>query len=207
MNYNTQLPKLVLPEYGRHIQEMINYCVNLPDKQERTRCAKAIVDLMAQLNPQLRDVSDYKHKLWDHLFIISDFKLDVDSPYPMPNRENLSKKPERLRYPKGKIKYKHYGRYVESLINKCLEHTNPQQREAFTEIIANIMKKNFLNWNRDSVNDEVVVDHLEELSHGQLKLKENTTLRSTQEILKSHRTNPATMNNHKKKHKKHKKHY
>jgi hypothetical protein len=211
MQYNTQLPQMVLPEHGRHIQTMIEYCCTLENRDERNKCAKSIVDIMGQLNPHLRDVTDFKHKLWDHLFIISDFKLDVDSPYPIPNREILTKKPERLPYPKGRIKYKHYGRYVESFINKCMNNNEPEQRQQFTEVIANMMKKNFLNWNRDSVNDEVVFDHLVILSEGQLKVKENTTLRSTNDILKTNRVNTNNHSNqnqkHKHKFKKHKKHF
>lgn len=214
MQYNTQLPLMVLPEYGRNIQTMIEYCCTIENREERNKCARAIVDVMGQLNPHLRDVTDFKHKLWDHLFIISNFNLEVDSPYPIPNREILTKKPERLPYPKGRIKYKHYGRYVESFIKKCMDNNEPEQRQQFTEVIANVMKKNFLNWNRDSVNDEVVFDHLVILSEGQLKVKENTTLKSTNEILKTHRTNNnsgggSNNNNNKNKHKfkKHKKHY
>ncbi|MCC7050526.1 MAG: DUF4290 domain-containing protein [Bacteroidia bacterium] len=210
MEYNTQLPQMIFPEYGRHVQKMVQHCISISNRDERNKCARSIIDLMGQLNPSLRDVADFKHKLWDHLFIIAEFKLDVDSPYPLPGKDILTKKPERLPYPSGRIKYKHYGHYVESLIKKCLEHESEEQRTAFTEVIANIMKKNFLNWNRDSVNDEVVVDHLENLSGGKLKLKENTTLRSTQEILKTHRVNNTSGggSTHKsKKFKKGKKHY
>ncbi len=108
MDYNTQLPRMIIPEYGRNIQNMINHCIKIEDKEERNRCARAIIQVMGQLNPHLRDVADFTHKLWDHLFIISDFKLDVDSPYPVPSPEKLDTKPELVTYPHGKIKYKHF---------------------------------------------------------------------------------------------------
>ena len=187
MEYNSQLPHLIMPEYGRHIQKMIDHCITIKDLEERNKCAKAIVDVMGQLNPHLRDFTDFKHKLWDHLFIISDFKLVVDSPYPIPEKSKFQEKPHPLPYPHKKIKYKHYGLSIEALIEKCINTEDPIQREEFTEVIANLMKKFFLTWNRDSVNDEVVLDHLGILSKGKLKLKENTNLRATQEILSRNR--------------------
>ena len=183
MEYNTQLSPLILPEYGRHIQKMVEFCCELKTKEDRNKCARAIIDVMGNLIPQLRDVADFKHKLWDHLFVISEFKLDVDSPYPIPVKEVYETKSERLQYPKKNIKYKHYGKSVELMVEKCINTTDDVQKEEFTEALANHMKKMFLTWNRDSVNDEVVFDHLEILSKGKLKLKENTNLRSTKDIL------------------------
>ena len=119
MEYNTQLDRLIIPEYGRNIQGMIEYCCTIEDRAERNICARAIIQIMGQLNPPLRDVADFNHKLWDHLFIISQFKLDVDSPYPMPNAEKLAEKPKLLEYPKGRIRYKHYGKTIEEIIKKA----------------------------------------------------------------------------------------
>lgn len=192
MEYNSQRPYMILPEHGRHTQKMVQHCMTIEDREERNKCARAIIDVMGQLNPHLRDVNDFKHKLWDHLFIISDFKLDVDSPYPIPERAMFEVKPEPLPYPQQNIKYKHYGKNVESLIKKCIETKDPVQKEEFTVAIANLMKKFFLTWNRDSVNDEVVFDHLKKLSKGELELKENTNLRATHEILSRNNTRPNT---------------
>jgi len=180
MEYNTSLPKMIIPEYGRNIQKMIDFAVTVADKEERNKVARAIIDVMGQLNPHLRDVTDFKHKLWDHLFIISEFKLDVDSPYPRPTPETFQTKPELLKYPSNDIRYKHYGKTVERIIEKAKEYPEGDERNALVEQIANLMKRSYLNWNRDSVNDEVILKQLSELSKGQLKLADNSSLRSTQ---------------------------
>jgi hypothetical protein len=180
MEYNTSLPKMIIPEYGRNIQKMIDFAITVADKEERNKVARAIIDVMGQLNPHLRDVTDFKHKLWDHLFIISEFKLDVDSPYPRPTPETFQTKPELLKYPSNDIRYKHYGKTVERIIEKAKEYPEGDERNALVEQIANLMKRSYLNWNRDSVNDEVILKQLNELSKGQLKLADNSSLRSTQ---------------------------
>src|SRR3989344_2630863 len=141
MDYNTQLPRMIIPEYGRNIQNMINHCVTIEDREERNRCAKAIIQVMGQLNPHLRDIADFTHKLWDHLFIISDFKLDVDSPYPLPSPEKLDTKPELVAYPHGKIKYKHYGKIIEDIIVKAKAYPEGPEKEELKRTIANSMKK------------------------------------------------------------------
>ena len=183
MEYNTQLERLIIPEYGRNIQGMIQYCVGIKDRAERNLCAKAIIQVMGQLNPHLRDVTDFKHKLWDHIFIISNFKLDVDSPYPKPSPEILTSKPNKVNYPQNQIKFRHYGKNVESLIQKAIETENEEHRNEFTQVMANLMKKSYLSWNRDSVSDEVIVDQLDKLSKGKLKLKDDFKLNNTQDIL------------------------
>jgi hypothetical protein len=180
MEYNTSLPKMIIPEYGRNIQKMIDFAITVADKEERNKVARAIIDVMGQLNPHLRDVTDFKHKLWDHLFIISEFRLDVDSPYPRPTPETFQTKPELLKYPSNDIRYKHYGKTVERIIEKAKEYPEGDERNALVEQIANLMKRSYLNWNRDSVNDEVILKQLNELSKGQLKLADNSSLRSTQ---------------------------
>ena len=180
MEYNTSLPKMIIPEYGRNIQKMIDFAMTVKDREERNKVARAIIDVMGQLNPHLRDVTDFKHKLWDHIFIISDFKLDVDSPYPMPTAETFQTKPDRVAYPSNDIRYKHYGKTVERIIAKGKEYPAGAEKDALVEQIANLMKRSYLTWNRDSVNDEVILKQLEELSKGQLKLADVSLLRSTQ---------------------------
>ncbi len=180
MEYNTSLPKMIIPEYGRNIQKMIDFAITVKDKEERNKVARAIIDVMGQLNPHLRDVTDFKHKLWDHIFIISEFKLDVDSPYPKPTAETFQTKPERVMYPSNDIRYKHYGKTVERIIEKAKEYPDGDEKNALVEQIANLMKRSYLSWNRDSVNDEVILKQLNELSKGQLHLADPSALRSTQ---------------------------
>lgn len=180
MEYNTSLPHMIIPEYGRNIQKMIDFAVSVEDRDERNKVAQAIINVMGQLNPHLRDVTDFKHKLWDHIFIISDFRLDVESPYPKPTRETFQTKPDKVSYPSKDIRYKHYGKTVEHIIEKAKEYPDGDEKNALVEQIANLMKRSYLNWNRDSVNDEVILKQLEELSKGQLKLADPNSLRSTQ---------------------------
>lgn len=188
MDYNSSLPHLVLPEYGRNIQRMVEFAITVKDRAERNKVAQAIIAVMGQLNPHLRDVTDFKHKLWDHIFIISDFKLDVDSPYPKPTRETFITKPELIKYPSGKIKYKPYGKVLENIIKKAKEYKEGEEKTYLIEVIANLLKRSYLTWNRDSVNDEVILKHLEELSDGELKLKDVSKLSHTNDILARNRT-------------------
>ena len=182
MDYNTQLEKLIIPEYGRNIQNMIDHCISIKDRDERNICAKAIIQVMGQLNPHLRDIADFNHKLWDHLFIISKFKLDVDSPYPRPSAETFITKPENLKYPTGKITYKHYGKTIEEIIKKAKKLPEGPEKAELTRQIANHLKKSYLNWNKDSITDDVVFKNLKELSGGELKMDEGTVLSSHQEL-------------------------
>jgi hypothetical protein len=206
MDYNTQQEKLIIPEYGRNIQNMINYCVAIEDRAERNICAKAIIQVMGQLNPHLRDIADINHKLWDHLFIISKFKLDVDSPYPKPNAETFITKPKMLRYPSGKIRYKHYGKTIEEIIKKAKEMPEGPERNELTRQIANHLKKSYLNWNKDSITDDVVFKNLKELSDGELKMDENTVLSSHQELRGGNKKHFHKNNKHKGGHQGHHKH-
>jgi len=200
MEYNTSLPRMIIPEYGRNIQKMIDFAITVADKEERNKVARAIIDVMGQLNPHLRDVTDFKHKLWDHLFIISEFKLDVDSPYPKPTPETFQTKPELLSYPSNDIRYKHYGKTVENIIAKAKEYPEGEERNELINQIANLMKRSYLNWNRDSVNDEVIINQLTELSKGDIKA-EASILRSTNAFVPrnnnahSHRDNKKRNNN------------
>ena len=171
IEYNSERPLLIIPEYGRHIQKMINHCVALETKEERNVMAKAIIDVMGNLQPHLRDVPDFKHKLWDQLYIMSDFKLAADSPYQTPSREELQEKPERLAYPKYASKYRFYGNNIQTMIDTANSWEEGDMKEALIFTIANHMKKCFLNWNKDTVDDDVIFNHLYELSDGKLDIR------------------------------------
>ncbi len=171
LEYNSERTKLIIPEYGRHIQKLINHCVELPTKEERNKMAQAIIDVMGNLQPHLRDVPDFKHKLWDQLHIMSDFSLDVDSPYEIPSKEEFLEKPERLAYPKYASKYRFYGNNIQIMINEALSWEEGEMKEALIYTIANHMKKCYLNWNKDTVEDEVIFEHLYELSDGKIDLR------------------------------------
>jgi uncharacterized protein DUF4290 len=182
MEYNTGRNKLVIPEYGRHIQKLIEYATTVEDEKERHKLANAIVDVMGQLNPHLRDITDFKHKLWDHLFIISDFKLDVESPYDIPDKQSFRVKPTPIPYPSGRIKYRHYGRTLEKVIEQAMTLENDDKRDRLILIIANFMKMLYVNWNKDNVNDEVIIDQLKEMSGGELILPADTKLKQPPEL-------------------------
>lgn len=183
--YNTERPKMQIPEYGRNVQKMVDYAVSLKDKEERNKVANAIIKVMGELNPHLRDVEEYKPKLWTHLFIMSDFQLDVDSPYPLPEREKLAGKPNKVDYPQSKIKIGHYGKTVEKMIDKAIEMDKGEEREALEKYIAALMKRFHLTFNSSSVEDEVILDHLSKLSDGKIQLFDTSFLPSTNEILRS----------------------
>lgn len=185
LEYNSERPHLIIPEYGRHVQKLIDNCVAIEDDEERNKMAKAIVDVMGNLQPHLRDVPDFKHKLWDQLFIMSDFKLEADSPYPKPEREELAAKPERLAYPKYDSKYRFYGNNIQTMIDVALTWEEGEAREALYFAIANHMKKCYLNWNKDTVDDHIIYNHLLDLSKGKIDLEgKNETLSEVKELMK-----------------------
>ena len=169
-DYNTAREHLILAEYGRNVQNMVEYIVALPTKEERNRYAQVVIDMMGFLNPHLRDVADFKHKLWDHLQIISKFKIDVDSPYPSPTQEEMNFRPEVLAYPQQRIRFKHYGRTVELMIKRAKEITEPDKKQHMVNSIANFMKMAYVVWNKDHVADEQIISDLTELSKGELDL-------------------------------------
>ncbi|MDG2053050.1 MAG: DUF4290 domain-containing protein [Flavobacteriaceae bacterium] len=171
IEYNSERPKLIIPEYGRHIQKMVDQAISKETKEERNKVANSIIAVMGNLNPHLRDVTDFQHKLWDQLFIISDFKLDVDSPYPIPKREELEEYPQSLEYPQNFPKYRFYGNNIKRMIDVAISWQDGEKKEALVFTIANHMKKCFLNWNKDTVEDDVIFKHLFELSGGKLNLK------------------------------------
>jgi hypothetical protein len=168
---------------------MVKYIVALPTKEERNRYAQVVIDLMGFLNPHLRDVADFKHKLWDHLHIISDFKIDVDSPYPKPSPEAIHMKPEPLRYPHQRIKYKHYGKTIELMIEKAKSIDDPDRKRHMVQAVANFMKMAYVQWNKDSVTDETILADLYNLSGGQLKLEENINLNRVEYRANTHSNN------------------
>jgi len=183
MDYNTSRSKLVISEYGRNVQKMVEHAIALEDREQRTRLATLIVNVMAQLNPAIRELHDYKQKLWDHLHIISDFSLDVDSPYPIPDREKLETRPERLHYYSNGIKYRHYGKHIENIIKNVIVLEDGPKKDEYIRLIANQLKKSYLNWNRESVTDEVIAAHLADLSEGKLILGADVELARTHDIL------------------------
>lgn len=185
LEYNTQRGKLIISEYGRHIQKLVEYALTKENKDERQKITNGIIEMMGELNPHLRDIDDFKHKLWDHIFIISDFKLDVDSPYPKPEVEELIKKPEPLKYPNKKIRFNHYGSIIEDMIQEAINFKDEDIKKKLTLSIANQMKKSYVNWNRDSVKDSLIFKQLDILSGGKLSLDENTQLTEVSVVNKS----------------------
>jgi Domain of unknown function (DUF4290) len=192
LEYNTQQPHLLMAEYGRGVKKMIEHALTITDKEERTLAAETIINVMALLNPTTKEMPNYKNKLWDHLHLMSDYKLDVNSPYPIPEKEVMAAKPEPVGYPRKKIMYKHYGYNMELFIKKAMETSNDEQREEFKQVLAHLMKKSYLTWNRDTVADEIIAKHLIELSNGKLMLDDEFKFLLTQDILKT--TVPTTSN-------------
>ena len=169
MEYNTTRNHLIMREYGRHIQKMVEYLLTIKDKEERQRNAQAAIELMGFLNPHLKNVEDFRHKLWDHLFLISDFKLDVESPYPIPTRETLKARPERLRYPKKYPKFNHLGKNIEVVIDKALKEENPEKKQGFANAIAYYMKLTYSNWHKELVHDDNIQSELSGMTKGELE--------------------------------------
>ena len=170
LEYNTEREHLIIPEYGRHLQKMVNQLKAVEDREQRNKVAKSIIAVMGNLQPHLRDVPDFQHKLWDQLFIVASFDLDVDSPYETPSKEKLEERPEPLDYPQNYPKYRFYGNNIKKMIDVAVEWDKGDMREALEFSIANHMKKCFLNWNKDTVDDEVIFKHLYELSDGNINL-------------------------------------
>ncbi len=186
IEYNTERPKLIIPEYGRHMQKMVDQAVATEDRVERNKIAKSIIAIMGNLNPHLRDVPDFQPMLWDQLFIISDFKLDVESPFPIPTREELAERPEPLEYPQNFPRYRFYGNNIKRMIDVAVTWEEGDKREGLILTIANHMKKCFLNWNKDTVDDRVIFNHLYELSDGKIDYKDSTeALVDATELLKT----------------------
>ena len=194
LEYNTGRTQLIIPENGRHFQKMIDSALDVSDRDERNKIANAIVSVMGNMHPHLRDVPDFQHKLWDQLFIMSDFKLDVDAPFPKPSKEVLSQKPEVLPYPQNFPKYRLYGNNIKRMIDIAVDWEDADKKEAFALAIANHMKKCYLNWNKDTVEDTVIFGHLRELSEGKLDLNlQKDKLTDSESILRfSNQKHPKT---------------
>lgn len=167
-DYNTSRKQLVLPEYGRNIQMMVDYIKSIEDRVERNRLANAVVAVMGNLNPHLRDIADFKHKLWDHLAIIANFELDIDFPYDIPKPETFKQLPKIVPYGTHTIRFKHYGKAIESIIEAAIAMPESDEKDALINVIGNHMKKSYLAWNRDSVNDDVIINDLKILSKGKI---------------------------------------
>jgi hypothetical protein len=178
MEYNTTRNHLIMREYGRHIQKMIEYLLTIEDKETRQRNAYAVIELMGFLNPHLKNVEDFRHKLWDHLFLISDFKLDVESPYPIPTRETLKAKPKPMPYPKRYPKFSHLGKNLELVINKALKEENPEKKQGFANSVAYYMKLAYTNWHKETVHDDAIQSELSTITEGQLEFTNTPYVRS-----------------------------
>ncbi|MBE16809.1 MAG: DUF4290 domain-containing protein [Dokdonia sp.] len=186
LEYNTERDHLIIPEYGRHIQKMIDQTTTIEDREERNKQAKGIIAVMGNMQPHLRDVPDFQHKLWDQLFIMSNFELDVDSPYGKPSKEELAERPEPLNYPQNFPKYRFYGNNIKRMIDVAKSWDEGEMREALEFTIANHMKKCFLNWNKDTVEDDVIFGHLFELSDGAINLREkDEDLRDSDRLIRA----------------------
>lgn len=201
LEYNTEREKLIIPEYGRHLQKMINHTIAIEDREERNKVTKSIIAVMGNLQPHLRDVPDFQHKLWDQLFIMSDFKLDVDTPFPVLTKEKLQERPEPLRYPQNFPKYRFYGNNIKRMIDVANSWEDGDLKNALTLTIANHMKKCYLNWNKDTVEDSAIYNHLYELSDGKINLKgSNEDLTDSSHLLrgkkKKHNTNSGGKKNY-----------
>ncbi len=207
IEYNTEREHLIIPEYGRHIQKMINHVKEQESKEERNKLTKAIISVMGNMQPHLRDVPDFQHKLWDQLFIMSNFELDVDSPYDKPSKEELTERPKPLKYPQNFPKYRFYGNNIKTMIDVANTWEEGDLKEALVYTIANHMKKSFLNWNKDTVEDDVIFQHLYELSEGKINLKSTEEdLTDAARLLKSNKkfssSNNSNSSNKKTYHKK-----
>ncbi|MBM1106847.1 DUF4290 domain-containing protein [Aurantibacter crassamenti] len=199
IEYNTERSHLIIPEYGRHFQKMVEHAISIEDRDERNKVAQAIISVMGNLQPHLRDVPDFQHKLWDQLFIMSDFKLDVDSPFPITTKEMLQEKPEPLSYPQNFPKYRFYGNNIKRMIDVAVSWEKGDMRDGLEYAIANHMKKCYLNWNKDTVEDKIIFKHLIELSDGAIDLaSKEENLTESQQFLKNRlsKSNSRSSNSH-----------
>jgi hypothetical protein len=182
-DYNTQRKRMALPEYGRNVQKMVDHIKTIEDRDERNRAAKTIISIMGNLNPHLRDIGDFKHKLWDHLALIAKFELDIDSPYPVPEPAKFVEKPKQVPYRQSEIRYLHYGRIIELMINAASEMEDGDEKEYLTNLIVNQMKKSYITWNRAQVADEVIIENMKLLSRGRLKMTDGVKIREVKELI------------------------
>jgi hypothetical protein len=182
-DYNTQRKRMNLPEYGRNVQKMVDHIKTIEDRDERNRASRTIIQIMGNLNPHLRDFGDFKHKLWDHLELIADFELDIDSPYPVPEKEKFFESPNQIPYSQGNIRYLHYGRIIELLIDAVSKMEDGEEKEYLTSLIVNQMKKSYITWNRGQVADEVIIGDLKLLSGGKIKITEGIKILEVKDLM------------------------
>ena len=203
LQYNTERTKLIIPEYGRHLHKMIDQALECEDREKRNNLAKAIIGVMGNMNPHLRDVPDFQHKLWDQLYIMSNFELDIDSPYPLPSKEVYEERPDKLNYPQNFPKYRFYGNNIKRMIDVAISWEDGEMKKQLVYVIANHMKKCFLNWNKDTVEDDVIFNHLNELSDGKINYSSNDKpLSESQNLIKltNKKFGKSTANKNNKKH-------
>jgi hypothetical protein len=189
-DYNTQRKRMALPEYGRNVQKMVDHIKSLKDPVERNHAARTVIQIMGNLNPHLRDVGDFKHKLWDHLALIADFELDIESPYPTPEKSKFFEKPNEIPYAQGNIRFLHYGKIVELMIDEVIKKDEGEEKEYLTSLIVNQMKKSYITWNRSQVADEVIISDLNHLSRGKLKITEGVKILEIRELLPQPKKKP-----------------
>ena len=182
-DYNTQRKRMALPEYGRNVQKMVDHIKTIEDRSERNRAAKTIISIMGNLNPHLRDEGDFRHKLWDHLALIANFELDIDSPYPTPEPSKFIEKPKQVPYRQGDIRFLHYGRIIELMIDAACEKEEGEEKEYLTSLILNQMKKSYVTWNRSQVADEVIISDMKLLSGGRLEVTKGVKILEVRELI------------------------
>ena len=182
-DYNTQRKRMALPEYGRNVQKMVDHIKTIEDRDERNRAAKTIIQIMGNLNPQIRDIGDFKHKLWDHLSIIADFSLDIDAPFQPPEPERLVAKPNQIPCKQGDIRFLHYGRIIEIMIEAASEMKDGEEKEYLTSLILNQMKKSYVTWNRSQISDDVIIGDMKLLSGGRLKMTDGIKILEIRELV------------------------
>lgn len=185
LEYNTNRNDMVIPEYGRHIQKMIHYAMSLEDKQKRQKAVDSIIKVMGNMSPHLRDVKDFQHKLWDQLFIISNFELEIDSPFPKINKAIFEKKPEPLNYPNKVMKYRYYGENLINMLGYVSKIEDKEKKIALSIKIANQMKKMYLLWNKDIVENSIIFDHIKKLTNNEIQLDASIELLESEVLLKN----------------------
>lgn len=195
MEYNTQREKLKITDYGRNVCKLIEYAKTIKDRDKRNIVAKIIINVMSQVNPTAKDNENYEEKLWDHLMIMSNYELDVDCPYAISKEATVNFTPQPIKNQQGRIRYRHYGKFLENMVNKAKQLPDGEEKEYLTELIAHNMKLFYLTWNRDTVNDELIFEQFSELTNNELKLKEDFTFLQTKDYLSGVKAAPLVTPN------------
>lgn len=195
--YNTQAKKLIISEYGRSFQDMVEHVLSISDRQKRLKMAEALISVMEILNPGVKEQADFKQKLWDHLYIISDFKLDVDGPYPVPEKNKILQKPDKVEYPSLPIKFRFYGRNLQFMVNKATNIENPELKAEFLNLLASFMTNSSRNWNNENLNNQQLAEHLELISQNKLKVNPEELEITLEQRKKKFFKHPANSGNNK----------